>query len=78
MVPDDAAICVGYYPPEGFNQKPLGCGYTSKTDPSYVETEGDKGIYTPLCYCLLFFWSIVGIESKNVNFVFTKTNLNDE
>ena len=45
IVPDDGIIYVGYYPPEGFNQKPLGCGYTKKTDAGFVETEGDKGIY---------------------------------
>lgn len=46
MVPDDAVLYVGYYPPEGYNQKPIGCGYTAKTDSGYVETPGHKGLYT--------------------------------
>lgn len=45
IVPDDGVLYVGYYPPEGFNQKPIGCGYTSSSDVGFVETPGHKGMY---------------------------------
>ena len=45
-VPDDGVIYVGYYPPEGHNSMPIGCGYTDKTGSGYVETPDDKGVYS--------------------------------
>ena len=44
-VPDDGIIYVGYYPPQGYAGKPIGCGYYSKTDACFIETEGYVGMY---------------------------------
>jgi hypothetical protein len=45
-VPDDGVIYVGFYPPEGYTDKPLGCGYISQTDPGYTETMDHIGLYS--------------------------------
>lgn len=47
-VPDDGIIFVGFYPPEGFENRPLGCGYISETDSEYTETMDHKGVYSRL------------------------------
>ena len=45
-VPDDGVLYVGFYPPEGYADRPLGCGYISQTDPGYTETMDHKGLYS--------------------------------
>lgn len=44
-VPEDGVIEVGYYPPVEYGEKPIGCGYFNKSEPSFAETEGHNGVY---------------------------------
>lgn len=45
-IPEDGMVYVGFYPPEGHADKPLGIGYISKSEQSFIETEGHKGVYS--------------------------------